>query len=70
MDCQDLEKGYLRRVLIGGWLTKETRSISECLHGIKSISDELAIINSLTNDIDLVIPSLNGLGSEFREVVA
>ncbi|KAG5091283.1 hypothetical protein JHK82_050061 [Glycine max] len=36
----------------------------------ESISDELAIINSLTNDIDLVIPSLNGLRSEFCEVVA
>lgn len=50
--------------------TKGSKSISEYLHGIKALSDELAIINSPLDDVDLVIHTLNGLGNEYREVTA
>lgn len=50
--------------------TKGSKSISEYLHGIKALSDELAIINSPVDDMDLVIHTLNGLGNEYREVAA
>lgn len=50
--------------------TKGSQSISEYLHGIKALSDELAIINSPVDDVDLVIHTLNGLGAEYHEVIA
>lgn len=50
--------------------TKGSQSISEYLHGIKDLSDELAIINSPVDDVDLVIHTLNGLGSEYCVVSA
>ena len=50
--------------------TKGSQSISEYLNGIKALSDELAIINSPVDDVDLVIHTLNGLGSDYREVTA
>lgn len=48
--------------------TKGVSPISEYLHSIKAIADELAIINSPLDDVDLVIHTLNGLGSEYREI--
>ena len=50
--------------------TKGSKSVSEYLQGIKSISDELAVINKPVDDDDLVIHALNGLGSEYKEVSA
>ncbi|PNX80561.1 hypothetical protein L195_g036565 [Trifolium pratense] len=50
--------------------TKGSKSIAEYLHGIKALSDELAIISSPVDDVDLVIHTLNGLGTEYREVTA
>ena len=38
------------------------------LHGIKSLVDELAIINAILDDVGLVIHTLNGLGGEYKEV--
>jgi len=49
---------------------KGSLSIAEYLNGIKSVSDELAVINSTVDDVDLVIHTLNGLGSEYKEVSA
>lgn len=48
--------------------TKGATTMTEYLHGIKAISDELAIINSPLDDVDLVIHTLNGLGSEYRDI--
>jgi len=42
----------------------------EYLHGIKALSDELAIINSPLNDDDIVIHTLNGLDTEYHEIIA
>jgi len=45
-----------------------TRSFSEFLQSVKSIADELALIDTaLTND-DLTLHILNGLGAEFRDI--
>lgn len=49
---------------------KGSKSVTEYLHGIKALSDELAVINSPLDDIDLVIHSLNGLGPEYKEISA
>lgn len=48
--------------------TKGSQSISEYLHCIKALYDELSIINSPMDDVYLIIHTLNGLGSEYREV--
>ncbi|RDX82048.1 hypothetical protein CR513_37212, partial [Mucuna pruriens] len=40
------------------------------LHDIESLVDELAITNSPFDGVDLVIHTLNGLGPEYKEVVA
>ena len=49
---------------------KGTQSMAQYLHGIKAVVDELAIIHCQIDDDDddLVIHTLNGLGSEYREV--
>ena len=49
---------------------KGTRTISEFLQSLRSTADELALINSLVNEDDLVIHALNGIGSEFKEISA
>ena len=49
---------------------KGTQSMAQYLHGIKAVADELAVIHCQIDDDDLVIHTLNGLGSEFREVSA
>nr|KYP46384.1 Retrovirus-related Pol polyprotein from transposon TNT 1-94 [Cajanus cajan] len=50
--------------------TKGSQSMTGYLHGIKSLADELAIINSPLDDVDLVIHTINGLGDEYKEVSA
>ena len=50
--------------------SKGFKSVSEYLQAIKAISDELSIIKKPIDDDDLVIHALNGLGSEFKEIVA
>ncbi|RVW19000.1 Retrovirus-related Pol polyprotein from transposon RE1 [Vitis vinifera] len=47
-----------------------TRTVTEFLHGIKVIADELAIINHPILDDDLTLYILNGLGPKFREIAA
>ncbi|KAF5454886.1 hypothetical protein F2P56_024519 [Juglans regia] len=50
-------------------LQRGSRPITEYLHSVKSIADELALIDTpMTND-DLMLYILNGLGLEFREIV-
>ena len=47
---------------------KGSKPVAEFLQTIKTIADELAVINSPVDDIDLVIHTLNGLDSDFKEV--
>ena len=49
--------------------THGTRTVTEFLHGIKVIADELAIIDHPVSDDDLTLYILNELGPEFREIV-
>jgi len=46
------------------------RSITEYLHAVKTLADEIAIIDHSISDDDLTLYVLNGLGSEFQEIVA
>ena len=50
--------------------TRGTRTVTEFLHRIKVIVDELAIIDHPISDDDLTLYILNGLGPEFREIAA
>ncbi|GAU26108.1 hypothetical protein TSUD_225710 [Trifolium subterraneum] len=47
---------------------KGASHVAEYLNSVKAIADELAIINSPLDDIDLIIHTLNGFGSEYREI--
>lgn len=42
----------------------------EFLHAVKVIVDELSLIDALVLDDDLMLYALNGLGSEFSDMVA
>ena len=47
-----------------------SRTVSEFLHAVKVIADELSLIDAPVSDDDLTLYVLNGLGSEFRDMVA
>ncbi|CAL0317052.1 unnamed protein product [Lupinus luteus] len=49
---------------------KGTQPMAANLQGIKAIADELSIIDHPLDNTDLVIHTLNGLGSEYREISA
>ncbi|GKV29651.1 hypothetical protein SLEP1_g38555 [Rubroshorea leprosula] len=46
------------------------RSVSEYLRDLKTVADELGIVDQPLTDDDLTVYILNGLGSEFREIAA
>lgn len=50
--------------------TRSSRSITEFLHAIKIIANELSIIDHPISDDDLTLYILNELGPEFREIAA
>ena len=45
------------------------RSITDYLHAVKKLVDEIAIIDHPISDDDLTLYVLNGLSSDFREIV-
>lgn len=47
-----------------------SRTVSEFLHAIKVIADELSLIDALVSNDDLTLYVLNGLGYEFCDMVA
>lgn len=51
-------------------LQRGSRSVTEFLHSVKHIADELALIDAPVPNDDLTLYILNGLGSEYREIVA
>ncbi|XP_071700167.1 uncharacterized protein [Rutidosis leptorrhynchoides] len=51
-------------------VTKDDKTITEYLHQVKSISDELAIPGSHVSGPELVIKIISGLGPDYREVSA
>lgn len=60
--CQVTRKMYLKEQLT--LLQCGTRSVAKFLYELKTIADELAIIDSDANEFDMAIPSLNGVVSE------
>uniref|UniRef100_A0A2N9HE87 Reverse transcriptase Ty1/copia-type domain-containing protein n=1 Tax=Fagus sylvatica TaxID=28930 RepID=A0A2N9HE87_FAGSY len=44
------------------------RSITDYLHAVKALADEIAIIDHPISDDDLTLYVLNGLGPDFREI--
>ncbi|KAJ1443875.1 gag-polypeptide of LTR copia-type [Sesbania bispinosa] len=50
--------------------TKGSKTMSQYLHDIKSLADELAVINCPLDDDDIVIHILNSLGTDYREITA
>ena len=51
-------------------IQRGTRSITEYLHVVKALADEIAIIDHPISDDDLTLYVLNGLGPDFREIAA
>ncbi|KAE8728752.1 hypothetical protein F3Y22_tig00004072pilonHSYRG00090 [Hibiscus syriacus] len=51
-------------------IQKGNRSISDYLHAVKALADEIALIDHPISDDDLTLYILNGLGSDFREIAA
>ncbi|KAF5471802.1 hypothetical protein F2P56_008569 [Juglans regia] len=51
-------------------IQRESRSVSEYLHAIKALVDELAVIDSPVSADDITLYVLNGLGPEFRDIAA
>ena len=48
---------------------RENRSITEYFQQLRSIADDLALINAHAVEVDLVVYALNGIGNEFKEIV-
>jgi hypothetical protein len=44
------------------------RSITDYLHAVKKLADEIAIIDHPISDDDLTLYVLNGLGPDFQEI--
>jgi len=51
-------------------IQRGTRIVTEFLYSIKSIADELALIDAPLSADDITLYALNGLGPEYREMVA
>ena len=51
-------------------IQRESRLVSDYLHTIKVIVDELAMIDSPISADDITLYALNGLGFEFRDITA
>ena len=51
-------------------IQRGNRPILEYLHAVKGLDDEIALIDHPISDDDITLYVLNGLGPEFREIVA
>jgi hypothetical protein len=49
---------------------RDSCSLNEYLCSIKTIADELALIDTLVSDDDITIAILNGVGHDFKELTA
>ncbi|KAE8682385.1 Detected protein of unknown function [Hibiscus syriacus] len=49
-------------------IQRGNRSITEYLHSVKALADEIAIIDHSISDDDLTLYVLNGLGPDFQEI--
>jgi hypothetical protein len=51
-------------------IQRGNRTITDYLHTVKTLADEIAIIDQPLSDDDLTLHILHGLGADFREIVA
>ncbi|XP_035545960.1 uncharacterized protein LOC118348442 [Juglans regia] len=51
-------------------IQRGNRSITDYLHAVKALANEITIIDHSISDDDLTLYVLNGLGPEFREIAA
>ena len=51
-------------------ITKGSQSITEYLQHVKSIADELTMLDALENLEDLTVKILNGLGDKFKDIAS
>ncbi|KAF5442060.1 hypothetical protein F2P56_037245 [Juglans regia] len=51
-------------------IKKGSQTIQEYLHTVKSLADEISLINHPISEDDLTLYILNGLGADFREIAA
>ena len=51
-------------------IQRGNQTITEYLHAVKTLADEITIIDHSISDDDLTLYVLNGLGANFREIVA
>ena len=51
-------------------IQRGNRSITDYLHAVKALADEITIIDHSISDDDLTLYVLNGLGPDFREIAA
>ncbi|CAA3030884.1 CCHC-type integrase [Olea europaea subsp. europaea] len=71
--CLFASKSRARIMQLKGDLTliqRGSRTVSEFLHAVKVIADELSLIDAPVSEDDLTLYVLNGLGPEFRDMVA
>ncbi|KAK0576848.1 hypothetical protein LWI29_024322 [Acer saccharum] len=57
---------HLKGVLTN--VTKGTQTVTEYMQHIKSVADELAMLDAPENSEDLTVKILNGLGDEFKDI--
>ena len=55
-------KGVLTNVMKG------TQSVSEYMQHVKSVADELVMLDAPENSEDLTVKILNGLGEEYKDI--
>ena len=51
-------------------IQRGNRSVLDYLHVVKALADEIALIDHPISDDDLTLYVINGLGPNFREIVA
>lgn len=51
-------------------IQRGNRSITDYLHDVKTLANEIAIIDHPLSDDDLMLNILHGLGVDFKEIVA
>lgn len=51
-------------------VTKEDKLVADYLQTLKGIMDDLTMVGHILSDKEVIHYTLNGLGSEFKEIVA
>lgn len=49
--------------------SKDSNSVADYLHQIRSLADELVAVGSSFNDTELIVKVLSGLGPDCKEIM-